>query len=410
MRLDPLQTGPWVEGEDSVHEATHAVFQVGGETPARLTAAENVYFTDDGWARIRLGLTERISTTTGLNLFSGAGLLLLQDAGVIKLVNTSTWETSDLVTGLTADARIKFYAFNDVIYWSNGTEKGRITSAGTALNWGCATAASPTLGTTAGDLPAGIYQVAATFIDSSGIEHSAGKASAITLSGTQDITATVGSLDSDAVSVKFYATKANQRSDAGLFFVKTVAVGSLPTTITDVEVSEEYLRNQFLSPPIAADIIFSYRGMLILGVDEYLLPSLGPQTHLYEIGTKQEARPSAVLAGAGLRDGFWTVTANGLYWTTGNEPKNWFTSPKVDDRKYAAGSLIVPGYYIPKLRVNQNIALFVSEDGLIAGMPDGSIYPMTLDRMRLTVTGMRASIAMYKVANDRLFSFSLTEA
>lgn len=399
----PKRISPWLGGIDNFHSANHSVFQVEGNKAIRLRAAENINIDNTGRAFRRLGLTSwNTISTAGLNVFSGAGMLLLQDGGSILRV-TGINTASSLVTGLSSSARIHFHEHAGQIYWTNGVVTGRILSDGTAKNWGCSTAPAPTLGTTTGDLRAGKYLVAATFLDSSGIEHSADQAAVITVDGTKDITVALSAVDSNAAYVRIYASRTNGQA---LFWCKTVAANALPTTITSVDVSEEPLRTQFFSPPIPGDGLFSYRGMMMIYADQYIFPSYGANTHLYEISDIIEARPGNVIGGVGLNTGFWTTTANGAFWTQGATPDEWQTWQR-DSRAYASGGTTVPGYFFPMLETSESVALFASEDGLMAGMPNGQLLPMTYERLRLDVDGKRADFSIGVANGLRQLIFTL---
>jgi len=400
-----IPLGPWPEGQDTLHSEYEDVFQIKEGRPARAQAVQNLDLNNDGWPELRSGSTEVLTGTANKNVFVGAGLILFQDGGTIyRAIPGTPFTTSSVVTGLDADAVVEFYEFLNTIWYTNGIVCGRILSDGTASHWGCSVPPIPTLGTQVGTLRAGRYMVAATVVDADDVEHAAGKSAVITLTGSQTITATLSSTDTNAVTARFYATKPNGTE---LFFVRAIAVGSLPTTITDVEISEEPLRTQFLSPPIPGTGIFSFKGMIITFVDNYLLPSFGVNHHLFEITEIAEARPTDILSGAGLATGFWTVCETGAFWTAGAEiPEAWQTWQR-DNREYAKGTVVIPGSFIPRLKLAENIALFVSEDGLMAGLPDGSLIPLTADKQRISVSGLRASFAYRRHTNYNQILFSL---
>jgi hypothetical protein len=340
-----------------------------------------------------------------MNVFSAFGLLLAQDGGSILLVDPDTKTSSVLVSGLDSDRRVSFHAHADQIYWTNGVTNGRITSAGVALNWGCAVAPTPTLGTTSGALRAGNYLVAATFVDASGIEHAAGKSAPITLDGTQAITVDLSSVDVNAASIKLYATNTDQ---SDLFFVKSVSPDTLPAVITAVEQSEEPLRTQFLSPPLPADCLFDWRGQMLLAIGNALVPSMGVAAHLYELGLTVQTYPSDILAGAGVDDGFWVICTRGIFWTTARDgdPRNW-TLVQRDNRLYAAGALVLDATMLPALQTSGAIAVFVSEHGPVVGMPGGLLRPLTHGRFHLDVEGKRATFAVRQFTSVPQILFTL---
>lgn len=401
--------GQFIEGMDSIHAEDDSVFgpimsdrSIG--PPARCVDASNVNFDDNGRPEIRDGTTQQVAATSGLATFSALGMLFYQDQGTIKKIDPDdSFSEVEVITGLNASAKVIFHEHAGTIYWTNGLANGEIDSSGSASNWGLTTAPTPTLGTTAGSLEAGDYLVAAVLEDSAGREHAADKSAVVTLNGSQAITADLSATDSDATNVRFFASSAN---GSALFYVGQAAPGALPVTITAVNVSDEPLRTQFFSAPIPGDGMFSFRGMLIAFKDQYLYPSFGPATHLFDLEAT-EARPSNILAGAGLDDGFWTVCTRGAFWTTGDTPGSWSTVQK-DNRKYAAGSLVLAGSKIPRLKTYANVALFVSENGLMAGLPDGSLIPLSDDKHRLTVAGLSASIVYFENSDFDQVLFSLS--
>jgi hypothetical protein len=392
-----IDFGPWKLGQNTVQPQNDAVFQVPNpdslfpqDTIPQVLKASNLVFDNDGVPTRRSGLTQIDTVTSGLNLFAGAGLLLGQDQGTIFSIDTITFATTNLVTGLDPNLKVFFYDYLDQIWWSNGTTQGRILSNGTATNWGCSVAPSPTLSTTTGTLSAGRYMVACTFVDAYGIEHGAPKASVITMDGTKSIRVELSSVDTNASYINIYVTRPNGRE---LYFTKQVASTALPAVITDVSYSKEPLRTMGLSPPPAPDIIFSYRGFLMLGIDNFVFPSQGVNHHLFDLKTDLFGFETNLKAGAGLNNGFWVTTEKGAFWTNGDAPSEW-ELVKVDNLKYAKGALVIPGYLLPAANTPDPVALFVNEYGLVAGLPAGNILPLTKDRLHMDVEDKEASIVM----------------
>ena len=410
MQAPPIiPIGSFIEGMDSLHAEDDPRFAPvagtnGYSPPRRCISAVNADLDDLGRPRWRSGTTQRVAATSGLGVFCGLGMAFFQDEGTIKrITDFDTWTTESTVTGLNSSAVIIFHVHNNRILWDNGIETGQIDSSGTASSWGLATAPTPTLGTDTGTLAAGTYLVSSTFEDAAGVEHAAGPSAEITLSSIAAITFDLSSVDANAVNVKIYASKPNGED---LCWCKTVAVGSLPTTITDASVDDTLIPHQHISPPIPGDGIFSYGGLVIMFEGRYLRPSYGEAIHLFEIDQTEEDRPSDILAGGGLKDGFWTICEDGAFWTVGGLPEEWDTKRK-DSRKYAKGAMVLPGSLLPALKTTENVALFVSEDGLMVGMPDGSLIPWTDDKHRLDVEDKTASIVFFRNTNFNQILFTL---
>lgn len=407
MTIEITPLSPWLLGQDTFHTEEHEVFQVGKEAPPRLTAVINADLDDSGKPYQRAGLTSRLDTTAGLAVTNFGSYIYVQDEGTIKKLDPSDWSETSPVTGLTADAVVRFQQHAGQLWWTNGEVCGAITSAGVATHWGMTVPATPTLGTTAGDLPAGRYLVACTLEDANGAESGCGKAALITLAdATKDITVDVSSPDSNATHVNIYATSANQ---GGLFWCKQVTVGSLPTTLSTISVSTRPLLTQHMRGPIPADGIFSYMGFLLLFRDQVLFRNNGLSPHTFYVREHVRAYPDNIVAGAGLETGFWLMTDGGAWWISGESPATWSDIRK-DSRQYAGGSLVIHGGLIPALETQALVALFLSEHGLMVGLPTGQLVALTQDRLHLSVQGYHASFAVRQLSTGvRQILFALND-
>lgn len=363
-----------------------------------LREAYNVILDDSSKPITRLGLSLLENTTDCLALHPLDDSLFFQDGAELKLRTSAGVVTT--VKSLNSSSPLSFFDYTDGTYFYSSTDIGRIVD-GAVLNWGCSVCPTPTLSLGAGALPAGIYKVAATFIDATGIEHAADEAAIASLASPAGITVDVPTLDSYATHVNVYASKANH---IGLYYVATVAVGALPYTITDVAVEEYRLDTQFLSPPEAVDSLFDYNGALMSCTNQYAYPSLGANHHVFDKTLAVEARPSDIFAGAGLNGGFWTVGSDGAFWTTGTDPVDWDTN-QIDDFRYAKGSAAIPGHLLGFVKSQQPVALFVSEHGLSIGTNTGAMLAVNHHNIHLDVEGKRAFFAYDRasVSNQIIF-------
>lgn len=402
--------GPFEQGADNRHEAYAAVFQPRQSRdemlgPRRCVSAVNVRFNNDSWWDLRPGTTQKVAATAGLNIFVGLGMLFYQDQGVIKRVtNLSTWTTSNVVTGLNASAKVIFHEYESWILWTNGLVCGKIDSTGTYQPWSLPRPAAPTVGTTAGTLPAGRYLVSVAYVDANGVEHPASVSELETLAVAGALTVDVPAPDSEASSIIVYASKTNGED---LFYVGAAAPGAFPVTISDVSVDDSELKTQDFSPVIPGDGIFSYQGMVITFSGRYLQPSYGPAIHLYELHKTEEQRPGTIKAGGGLEHGFWVVCERGAYFTTGEVPGKWITSERKDNRRYAKGCLVLDASLVGDLDASGDVALFVSEEGLVAGTSTGQLIPLSADRLQIDVVDKTASIVYLRDSEFDQILFSL---
>jgi len=400
----------FTEGMDSLHAEDDPIFdavagQNGYSSPKRCVAAVNVNLDDRGRPEHRAGTTQRVAATSGLNIFCGLGMVFFQDQGVIKRVtDLDTWTTADVVIGLNISAEVIFYEYESWILWTNGLVCGKIDSTGTYQPWSLPRPAAPTLGTTAGTLPAGRYRVAVSYVDANDVEHPASVSTVQVLAVAGALTVDVPSPDSEAVSILVYASKVNGED---LFYVGSAAPDAFPVTVSDVATDDAKLKTQGFSPVIPGDGIFSYQGMVITFKGRYLQPSYGPAIHLYELHKTEEQRPGNIQAGGGLDSGFWVVCERGAYFTSGDAPGSWVTSGRKDNRRYAKGCLVIDAGLVGGLDSSGNVALFASEDGLVIGTNDGRLVALTASKHCLDVEGKTAPIVYRRNGEINQILFTL---
>lgn len=402
---DNVDVGPWPLGVDNVHDADDAVFQQPSKrakrATARLQTGDNIDLRDDGWPLRRKGT---VLAATGAAYRSGISayghLLVHADDGLYK-VDTSDpppWTSTPLVTGLSPDSPLKFQALAGQVFWLNSHATGRVQNDGTAALWGMPAPSAPLLTPMAGSLCPGTYTVACAYIDSWGVEHALSEVAVSTVGDSSchgpgpatGFTIDVPNIDSQATSVRLYISQANGPE---VYFVADAAPSDFPIAVTSggsSPWSDVAPIGLFMHPPVPGDGLFAYRGQIITFADNTLYASLGPVHHLFEAGLATEDRPMPIRAGAGLTDGFWTVTEYGAFWTTGATPSAWDTDQK-DARRYAAGSHIINGRFIPELETSEEVVLFVSNEGAVAGLPGGTLFPLTKDRYHFDVEGKTAT-------------------
>jgi len=394
----PIQLGPWPKGVDNIHPAKDSVFQNPGrnEPPARLKEAVNVDLSAAGWPSTTLGELEVCSLTSVLSAEFHDGFVYVQDAidetkSVEFKVNPTSGVKTEVISDLDPGAPITFHAHAGQLLWSNGLVKGRIDANHNVLSWGCAVAPTPTLSAVAGTaLTAGRYLCTTQFVDSSGIEHGAPKAAAITLDGTKALRVALSAIDSSAVSVNIYLSVPNGTE---MFYHSSVLVASLPATITTQAPTRDVVRTMGLAPPIPTTVLGSFRGYMLLGVENFVFPSLGPNVHLYEIGSQTLGFPAPVITVLGLQTGFWVLTASAAYWVTGGDSPETWTTPDSATMAFAQGGSVITGNYVTGLQLpQQQVAAFLSEFGPAFGTDDGIIIIPTRESYRVDVEGKRVKI------------------
>lgn len=401
----PIQTlGPWPLGADNVRKETNAVFNR-GRGPARLITAENVDIDDEGWVELRSGITERTTGTAFKNGVSCAGMILLQDGGsVIKVSPGDPFVQASLVTGLSASAKIHFAEFQGHCFYTNGEVVGKILSDGTATHWGMTVPPSPTLGTTAGDLPAGRYRVVVTLVDADGAESGAPKAAAVVVDGAEDITVDIASNDANATHANIYVST---KDGEDVLWNQKVAIGALPATVITTQTSTRPLRTENLRNPIPSEGIATFLGYMFMWIDGVVFISKGQTPNLFQPLSEFLAFPGDVSSIIGLSNGFYATTTKGLYWVGGEGPEEW-TATKLDAHVYNAGGTTMAGEHVQALETTSLVALMASDHGLVIGLPDGQVRHITDDRLEFDTSTTLASFVYRETGSLRQILMLLT--
>lgn len=123
-----------------------------------LRDAINVDVTDSGHLVRRKALS-LVQSLTGAHSLLGEYLVI--DSAIYRI--TLPAYTQTLVKTLTSNERMAWHELNGDLYYSNGTDTGRIDASGNWTPWGLPLPAEPTVATLPGGLPAGYYQVAVSY-------------------------------------------------------------------------------------------------------------------------------------------------------------------------------------------------------------------------------------------------------
>ena len=372
IKENTTQLGPFPLGIDNKHNTRDRVFdQVEGNLP-RLTVATNVDIDSDGWIRRRRGVT---TARTGTNI-EGAWLVdnrfFIQEGSVLYERDSSGTETSR-VTGLSG--RISITKHADAIWLTDGTNH-KVIRGTSVYNWGLSIPTiTVTASSTVSSLEAGRYLVQASCTDSFGNEGPVSALTAVTLTAGQSISVSC-TLPSDAVSLNIYCSKKDQKETT---FVGQKTQAQLPFVFsTFPNEADPPVTNNMTGPWSNTNGIFSFRAWMFMWRDNFVARSEALEPHLFDpINIFQFE--DTVTTCAPVLNGFFVGTNSGLYFVadlpglgSDQDTTGWVPFNKYKGKIYP-GSKVIGGTKIPSLETRENVALFVSDDGLIAGMPDGSV-------------------------------------
>ncbi len=390
-----LEIGPW-SGINNAIAPDRQVFQPSKDGSSRpsLVSASNVDLTDDGWPRSRPSLALDTALSNGLGGWEVGGRLFFQD-GVTLYERAAT--DAALITGLSYRAALAEHWGK--VYVTDGAKHWEID--GTSVrSWGLPIPTLAGLTQGAGSLYApGKYLVRAAFVDANSNEGGVSPTYEIELSGTAGTAAkpaqeggialSVQGATADVVQVNLYVSEANQKTTS---FAGVVPIDSAnDVLITGIESIGDPPRTEFMQGPITnADGLCSFRAFMLMWRENYIFRSEAAQPHLFHRLSVMQF-PDAVVGAEGVAGGLWVATARGLWWVTGESPEQWVPVRKTTT-PVLAGSMLISGAHIPRLQTDGLVALFATETGLVAGMPDGITMNMTENVYRFP-SGSRASFS-----------------
>jgi len=225
-----------------------------------LRDAVNVDIDNAGRVRRRAAATlvQAMTNADSLYMTSATAGYLRRGAAIYAIALSPTYSET-LFKILNVDAPLSWAEFNGVLYYSNGTDSGRIES-GVAHPWGLATPNAPTCANIAGTLYAGAYQVGVSYYNNvTGEEGGISASSNPSLSAAGGIRITLPGASTGATHVNVYFSTVNGSIP--------MLVGSYTVGTAHVDLSAEPTRlresnGRFEQPLPAGTQIFMANGRL----------------------------------------------------------------------------------------------------------------------------------------------------
>lgn len=247
--MKPVQLGPFLGLNTRLED-----FALNTKEGAYLSAASNVYLDKAGRVHRRPGLTLIQAMTGAHSLFKN---YLVRGAALYRITLPTYSET--LIKVLASDDAMSYAEHDGSIYYSNGTDSGRIGSDGALYPWVLPTPSAPATSNIAGTLPAGKYLVAVGYANTTTGEEGGLSASAVvTLSAAGAIRVTLPAATTGATHVKVYVSKHNGTA-LGLY--STVATGTATVDITSTTTGKTG-QDKYIEPMPACTNLFIHMGRL----------------------------------------------------------------------------------------------------------------------------------------------------
>jgi|GEM_PF-2564780 len=224
-----------------------------------LRDAVNVDIDNAGRVRRRAAVTlaHAMSNADSLYLTSDTAGYLRRGSAIYAIALPTYAET--LFKVLSADAPLSWAEYNGSLYYSNGTDSGRIEN-GVAYPWGMATPNAPTCSSIPGDLHAGTYQVAVSYSNSTtGEEGGISASSNPSLSAIGGIRVTLPGASSGATHVNVYLSTVNGSIP---MWIGSYAIGTASVDIATEPTRLRESNGRFEQPLPAGTQVFLANGRL----------------------------------------------------------------------------------------------------------------------------------------------------
>jgi len=295
-------------------------------TPADLQAAVNVDIDDAGRISRRRGTTLRLAGATHSLWADGRGQNCLAVQGTnllrVRAAGAGAYATDTLRTDLTPGARMACWGLNGLAYYMNGHQAG-VVQEGASRTLGLACPSTqPAAAPIGGNLRAGRYQYAVTFLRRDGQESGTYHAAAIDLATTTGIrfTGIPVSADPTVIARVIYLTAWNgEVLYRALTLNSTVATADYQGDGTDLRVQ---LATQFGEPAPIGHALACFRGHLLVAQGPNLFYSHPYRYELFPLGRAFIPFPADITLLAPVEDGVF-VSADQTYFLSGASPSEW---------------------------------------------------------------------------------------
>jgi hypothetical protein len=346
-----------------------------------LREAVNVDIDETRAVKMREGHAAVIASTTNAHSgFEHDGICLYRRGTSLYRLNADHSSTV-LKTGLTDSARMGYAAAPGRIFMGDGFSMLQ-TDGETVMDWGLTPPAQQPVGTaTVGQLPAGKYLYAVTFLRADGEESGTPAAGQITLTATGGI-AFAGipvSAQADAVYKAINISKTNGKK---LFRALVIPNATTSTSFTGSTANlGVVLETQFLQGPPPGRVMLHFNGRMLVSDGKYLW--YNPKAYQLERFSPLAVRPqtSIVAALAGVDDGVFVLREDAIDFHAGADFAAAAVATKAKYGGCFGGVTYVEG---DEVGLPGRVAVMVTRKGICLGGNGGSFKNVTDGRYSYT--------------------------
>jgi hypothetical protein len=337
----------------------------------------------------RTGQTMTVAGNAVHSLWSNDDVCLYVANGVMfRLLPDFTSVT--LAAGLSS-APLCYAEVNGRVYHSNGIDSA-VYDDGRVRGWGIPIAGIRVGATaTGGNLVAGVYQYAMTFIREDGFESGCALAGRIELP------------DNGAVTFDWDVPHDPAITDAALYLTQPDGETLLQAVVVDVELATYTynggprglpLATQWLDAPPAATAMALYRGRLYIASGEVLYATAALSFEHCDLRDFRSFDGSPITLLAPVVSGVFVGTASAIYFLAGATLAEQKLDVKLNVGAVRGSLAFGDGEAVTgrKELAGQGVVLFATAEGVVLGLPDGALLQLTRERYNMLSTGIGAAL------------------
>ena len=372
-----------------------------------LRDAVNVDIDNAGRVRRRAEATliQAMTNADSLYMTSATAGYLRRGAAIYAIALPTYSETLFKVLG--ADAPLSWAEFNGSLYYSNGTDSGRI-EGGVAYPWGLATPNAPTCTTIPGALYAGTYQVGVSYCNNvTGEEGGISASSNPSPSADGGVRVTLPGASAGATHVNVYFSTVNGSIP---MWIGSYAIGTASIDVVEEPTRMRESGGRFESPLPSGTQIFMANGRLCsVSGNRINLGSPARPGYYIPIDGRQRAE------GAPMDYGYITFPAPvdlviptqfGVYVAYGSITQFFagadFAAAEMVKDVLPYGAVPGTAFVVPH-RENPLVGWFGSH-GIVLGDPQGTVKDAMIDNIDLTPPASGSSVVVQSDGYRRVVS------
>lgn len=365
-----------------------------------LVEAVNVDLDNSGGIARRAG-TQLVRAGASHSLWAMGDMALFAAGGNLLRLHPD-YSAQVLASGLTPDAPVSYVEVNGRIYWSNSRQSG-VVADGLSRSWGMDIPAPPGLAAVAGQLPPGQYQAVVTHVRADAQESGAGLPSVITLTDDGGVRVTWAMPNDPAIErARIYLTPPN---GAVLYLADDCPIDELYTEVAACAFALP-LNTQWADKPPAGQALAYANGRIYIAQDGFIFGTS-------ELGYEHaDLRDYLAIDGtrvhllAGVEGGLFAATDRQAVFLRGKVLAEMEMVQVAAAGGIAGSVAFVDGERATGIKelAGRRCALFATGQGVILGLPDGTVMNLTQERYRFDPAPFAAA-GIHE--NDQLNSYLL---